>query len=119
MKAKVLTVKTSGGSSVCLLELGGLQLKDGDALMVDSRIVDRVAKVYKDKVDVGPEREVARLRNGHYERLDKQVSEAPKKMEHTPMVEEESKDAESLQDKAKDKSMGSRMGRKKSKRKGK
>ena len=69
MKVKTLTIKENAGSSVAILELGGIQVKDGEQVVVDAKVADRIASVYKGKIEVGEESEVeGRLKNGHYER---------------------------------------------------
>lgn len=114
MKATTLTIKEKGGSSVALLELGGIQLKGGESVLVDSKIAERVSKIYPGKITVGEEIEVARLKSGHYEKVVAGYIAPGVEVKVEAKVEEKTED---VLEGSKNKSMGSLFGKKKTKTK--
>lgn len=115
MKAKLLTAKISGGSSIMVMELGGIMLKDGQSVLVEDKIADRIAKKYR--MELGDEREVSRLGSGHYEIVRDAQSPATKVVKKKEIKEEPEVKEKELEDVAKDKSAKSLFGSKKVRKK--
>lgn len=110
-KATELKVGSTGGSSVMLAECGGVQLTAGERILVLASVADRMVLQYKPRLVKVADREVEKLRNGHYQLLGKEHTTAK------PAAKAEPKAETKEQPPAEDKSMGTK--KKKTKRRGK
>lgn len=106
----------SKGSPVQIMECGGLFLGDGDVMLVLSSIAKRMETQYRGHLVLGEEREVEKLRHGHYEKVGGSEDKA------APVKKATTKKAASTQEPAEegqlsDRSMGDTDGSPKRKKK--
>ena len=96
------------GSPVVIMECAALSLGDGDIMLVQSSIVERMVKQYRGKLVAGKEVEVEKLKGGHY-----QLVQAANKSEASASAATQKPASEGA---VSDRSMGSSDGKPKSKK---
>ena len=103
------------GSPVVVMECASLSIGDGDIMLVQSSIAERMVKQYRGKLVAGKEVEVERLSGGHYQLVQaKNKSEAQASARGSKAA---SKQAPASEGQVSDRSMGDQDGKPKSKKK--
>lgn len=103
------------GSPVVVTECAALSLSDGDIMLVQSSIAERMVKQYRGKLVAGKEVEVEKLKGGHYQLIQaKNKSEAQDSARGSKAAP---KQAPASEGSTSDRSMGSSDGKPKSKSK--
>lgn len=101
--SKLTVVNVSNGSTWTIMEMGGVNVSNGDAIICESNIAKRMLTQYRGMLMESGEIEMTHLSGGHYH-IQRNEKDVPKQPQPEPVTI----DHETPADKADDKSMAGR-----------